>query len=616
MARKSDDTRSGARNLGVLGESKTARGSLRFSTTTFDIVDYFKFKLSSRSSVSLTLSGLKSDANLRLLDSTNQVITTSTKRGKKAESIAEDLDAGDYFIQVNQNDFAGNKYILKASAGAPTSAGPSNGSSGGSSGAPGFTSPTPSTPADPGNIPATAFDTGRLSGVKAYRNTVGGADVADYYRFTVDKSSKVTISTGNVTGGSVNTSLVYDINGNEFVDQGDVIATNEVITKALGAGTYFIGVTPTAGSNVDYTIKLEESAVTGITNAADPPLGLGGATDLGAILGNKSVKQVVSSSDATNPQLVGTFDSTDIYKFSLNSVSNFSALLNSSQLTGDVTMSLIYDDGNPANGGTEFDDRNGIANPGKKVNGLVLGGDFIGGVFTGSSEGGSALSINKTLGAGTYYLGVTQRKVTDNTTYDLNLFVNNTVKGISPIPEPNDGVTTAFNVGALTQNVNYKQFVGSTDTSDFYRFTLTQDRNIIIRYNGTPELVALRLGADLNNDGFLGLGEDKNNNGEFDIGEDLNGNGKLDREIFDQQLYGDVVYNPLPPFHNSESKFEYNPSVNGFFTTAPTDIYAKLSAGTYIIQVDAQATEVDLGDGLARYGSANVLYNLSFMLDG
>jgi hypothetical protein len=47
----------------------------------------------------------------------------------------------------------------------------------------------------------------------------------------------------------------------------------------------------------------------------------------------------------------------------------------------------------------------------------------------------------------------------------------------------------------------------------------------------------------------------------------------------------------------------------------PTDIYARLPAGTYYIQVDAQATDVDLGDGLGRYGSANVLYNLSFMLE-
>lgn len=640
MAKNDFDDRRGARNLGFLGRQQTVKGALGISNLNApDYDDYYKFGLKARSSVSLTLKNLKANADLRLIGSDGNALATSRKRGKKVEKITKNLDPGNYYVLVSQ-DGVNTSYSLTLAKGAPTSSGedPDNpggsGDDGGLNGddPPPFSASKTITPSpEPGSIPATAFNVGNINGEKAYKDTVGGADAADFYRFNVTRSSKITVSTGDVVDGSVETRLIYDVNGNDFVDAGDVIASGEYITKALGAGTYFVGVTASSGNKVTYTVKLEEDEIKGLNNTnPDPSLGLGGAKDLGALQGALNIKQVIGSSDTSNPQLVGTFESTDIYKFTLNSISNFSVLLNSKQLTGDVTMSLIYDD-----------DGNGIANPGELKNGLVVGGNFIGGVFTGSSAGGSALTINKTLGAGAYYIAVTQRKVVDNTTYDLNLFVNNTVTGITPATDPGSSMGSAFDIGSLNRNISYKQFVGSVDGSDFYRFTIDQPRNIIIRYNGTPEQVALRFGQDLNGNGVfdpredlddngrITFNEDLNNNGILDPGEDKNQDGYLERsedrnlngilepnEVFEQQLSGDVVYSPLPPFYSSDASFNRDPILNGFYTTVSTDIYAKLSPGTYFIQVDPQATVVDLGDSLSRYGSANVLYNLSFMLDG
>lgn len=621
MAR--DDTRRGARNLGVLTRRRTIRDSLNFSALTPDYDDFFKFRLTGRSGVSLVLNGLDANADLRLLRGGENVETIrfSRKRGKRTERINRTLDAGEYLIQVSQ-DGVNTKYALTLSTFAPgTGGGGSGGGGGGDDGGSGgggsnidFNSPPPVTPSsEPGNLPATAFNAGALSGIRSYRTTVGGTDTADFYRVNVGRSARVTVATGNVSGGSVETSLVYDVNGNNVVDSNDVIGTGNVITKALGAGTYFVGVTPTSGQNVTYTLRLEEIAVAGVTGTPDPAMGLTDATDLGALRTSLNVQQLVSPSDTTKPQLVGTFDSTDIYRFTLENYVNFSALLNSSQLTGEVTMSLIYDDGDPRNGGTEVDDRNRIANPGEDRGG-VIGGDFLGGVFTGSSAGGSALAINKDLGAGTYYLAVTQREIADGTTYNLNLAINSVIPGVSPINEPNPlvpnpfanpfvdnrSLATAFPVGPLTQNVNFKQFVGAVDGVDVYSFTLTQESNVILRYNGTPELVVLRFGADRNNSGFLG--------------DEPAPDRATNPEVFPQQLFGNVVYSPLPPFFDPAARFD--PVRNGFLTSVPTDIYARLPAGTYYIEVDAQATTVDLGDGLTRYGSANVLYNLSFILEG
>ncbi len=609
MARLPDDTTAGARNLGTLDRRRRITGSLSISDRAFDLDDFFKFRVaSSGTEVVLALRNLQANADLRLLDAEGASIAVSRRRGTRNERIARTLNAGEYFIQVSQ-DGVNTRYTLIASPQSALPGGGGGGTGGGTGGGGSF--PNPISPSsDPGNILPNAFDTGVLSGRKAFTDTVDSGDSIDFYRFTLNQSSRVGIFTNQITGGTVTTSLIYDINGNEIVDGEDVLQRNPSIdnasiNKALGAGSYFVRVnleTITANS-ISYVLQLQQEAVTGLSPVADPPLGLGGATSLGALAGSLTLNQIVSTSDSSNPSLVGTFDSTDIYTFTLAAeASNFSALLNTSQLTGNVAIALIRDE----NG-------NGIANPGEpNEEGLIILGDFPGGAFTGSSIGGAAVAINKTLTAGTYYLAVVQREVTDNTTYSLNLFANS-ISGLTPVGDVvvngevidgNGSIASAYSIGSLEQNLSIKQVVGGADGNDFYTFTLSEERNIIIRYNGSPELAGIRFGQDRNGNGFL----------DFDDAIPLlPGNTGFEQEVFEPSLTGDVVYSPLPPFTGSGS-FD---RLIGAFTTAggATDIYAKLPAGTYVVQVDAQATTTDLGDGLVRYGTANILYNLSFILD-
>jgi hypothetical protein len=601
-----DDAPSGAQGLGQLKKARSIKGFIG----SFDTADYYRVKLTGRSSLAVSLTGMNAPVKVRITDVKGVFLAKG-----KASSVTKTLDAGVYYIQVSRIGSSTN-YNLKASINGGSA--PEN---------PGTTPTTPTTPgsapvdaSDPGSFPAKAFEVGKLDATsKTFKGAVGGLDAGDFFRFTIDKPNQFASSLSSVSGGDVEASLIYDINGNGLVDDGDVITKGAEIGKSLGNGTYFVGVTATQGTNVSYSLKLSGVAIAGISPTADPPLGLGNASNLGAVNGLVNVKQ-----------LVGSTDSTDIYKFTLNGVSNFSTLLNSTQRTGDVTMSLIYDEEN-----------DGIADPerafyevevqedGKRVANEVRDpGDFIGGVFTTGSGGGSALAINKTLGAGTYYIAVTQRKLTDNSTYDLSLFVNNTVTGISPATDPGSNLDTANNLGTLNSPINIKQFVGSVDRFDTYKFTLSQERNIIINYNGSPELAVLRLGKDLNNNGLIdfNLSEDGNNNGILDGKEDLNRDGILNfSEVYEPEptsrplALGRAVYMPLPPYFNSESKFMFkdgNKLINGFRTTVPTAIYAKLPAGTYFLQVDAQGVTVDLGDPAKRSGSANILYNLSIQLDG
>ncbi len=672
MARnRSDDTLQGARKLGVLEGQRAIRGRLGvISSSSFDLDDYFSFTLQGRSSFSAALRGLEGNLDLRLRSPDGTQIASSTRRGTRNERISRTLEPGRYIIQVSTDgDTSPYRLILAPSdsldggGGGGNNGGGGGGNNGGGGGGDIFGNPTSAFDTDPPNradnqnpspspsnnnflnIALQSVPFGRaLSGTVNLLNdpTATGSDPTDFYRVNVTRSSRIQVRTGNVTGGSVSTDLIFDVNGSGSVDQGDVLITGPDVTKALGAGTYFVGVTATAQTNsstpISYRVRVDENPITNLNPSADPPvgIGLGGPADIGGnpvgsspsdlnALGNVTLRQVVSPSDTQNLQLVGTFDSADVYHFRLSAeASNITALINSAQTSGNITMSLVFEDGDPAYGGSYFDDRNGIANPGGEQNG-VIGGDFIGGAFTGSSTGGSALAINKTLGAGRYYLIVTQRELTDGSSYTINLNVNNVVTGLSPATDLNsinpsvfpnltsaNGIANTFpnndtTAGALNispqfpaQSVAYKQFVGATDGSDYYSFTLTQPTNIIIRYDGTPELVALRFGQDLNGSGILG--DDQAVEG-------------VPREVFpyDQPINraSNVIYSPLPPL----------PSVNfdvqrqAVLTTAPVDIYARLDPGTYYVQIDPQATQVDLGDGFTRYGSANVLYNLAFIVE-
>jgi Bacterial pre-peptidase C-terminal domain len=90
-----DDRLSGARNLGVLNGIKTVRDSVGLK----DRNDYYAFTLNGRSSFNLVLNKLKNNVDVALIQG-GRTLFSSTRRGRKSESIATTLDAGTYYIRV------------------------------------------------------------------------------------------------------------------------------------------------------------------------------------------------------------------------------------------------------------------------------------------------------------------------------------------------------------------------------------------------------------------------------------------------------------------------------------------------------------------------------------
>ncbi|MBD1907052.1 pre-peptidase C-terminal domain-containing protein [Funiculus sociatus GB2-A5] len=82
-----------------------------------DPLDYYKFTLSGRSSLFLTLGRLSADANVQLFNSSNpnQAIASSTRRGSYREYIGATLDAGTYFVKVYRQS-GDSYYNLRMSA--------------------------------------------------------------------------------------------------------------------------------------------------------------------------------------------------------------------------------------------------------------------------------------------------------------------------------------------------------------------------------------------------------------------------------------------------------------------------------------------------------------------
>jgi hypothetical protein len=109
-SRKSDNNQNGARVIGQLNGTKKFRGAVGIS----DKTDFYSFTLSGRSSFNLSLSKLKNNVDV-FVQQGKQVIARSTKGGKKPEAIATTLEAGTYFVRVEQKR-GNSRYKLSLNA--------------------------------------------------------------------------------------------------------------------------------------------------------------------------------------------------------------------------------------------------------------------------------------------------------------------------------------------------------------------------------------------------------------------------------------------------------------------------------------------------------------------
>ncbi|WP_228008542.1 S8 family serine peptidase [Microcystis aeruginosa] len=266
-----------------------------------------------------------------------------------------------------------------------------------------------------GNTLATARDITIGATPTTYSDFVGSTDSNDYYRFSLGTTSNFSL---DLTGLSANANVsLLDSNGRVITKSTNGGTSNESITRQLNAGTYYVLVYPHSGST-NYNLSLAAASVTIPDNAGNT---LATARDI-----------TIGATPTSYSDFVGSTDTNDYYRFSLGDISDFS--LNLTGLSADADVSLL---------------------------------DSNGSVITSSTNGSnSSESITRQLNAGTYYVLV--YPLSGSTNYNLSLAAASVT-----IPD-NAGNTlaTARDITIGATPTSYSDFVGSTDTNDYYRFSL------------------------------------------------------------------------------------------------------------------------------------------------
>ncbi len=249
-------------------------------------------------------------------------------------------------------------------------------------------------------------------------------------------------------------------------------------------------------------------AVTPVTQAPPPPQNTGDPFPAPGTTLNTSSDLGVVNGSRNLTDFVGTDDPNDYYRFVLANNSEFGLTLGA--LTNSANVQLIKD----YNQNGEIDDGDGD----------VLTSDY-----GYSSENAN---INQALAAGTYFIRV---YTNGNTNYDLRLNVA-PQPGNTPV-DPGNTLSTALDIGSVSGERSFKEFVGTTDRNDIYRFSLSNNSDIKLTL------------SSLTQSAYIALIQDKNGNGRIDDGD------------------GDVL--------KSDSGYS---SENGYINQA-------LAAGTYFIRV-------------------------------
>ncbi len=391
------NSRGNARNVGTLRGDRTFQDFIGSGDTN----DYYRFDLERKSDFGLALTGLSADAEVQLLNGSGQVIESSTGPGSSTETITRSLNAGSYYVRVYPYSGSTN-YTLNLSA-------------------------TEARPDLAGNSLATALNIGKLDASRTFQDFIGLDDTNDYYRFTLDNASDFELALSDL---SADAEVQLLNNSGQVIESSTRSGSNtETITRSLTAGRYYVRVYPYSGST-DYTLNLSATEI----QADLAGNNFASARDIGSLGSARSFRD-----------LVGTTDTNDYYRFTLNRSSNFRLTLNG--LSADADVELLRSDGSLLQSSLN--------------------------ARTNSEQ------IAQVISAGTYYVRVYPFSGTTN--YNLTL----SATAISNQDGVGDTLGSARNIGTLRGTQTFREAVGAgVDANDYYRFSIDRESGFELSLTG------------------------------------------------------------------------------------------------------------------------------------
>lgn len=302
-----------------------------------------------------------------------------------------------------------------------------------------------------GNSIATAHTIGTLSGAaQSFTDSVNVGDTSDYYSFNVAQNSQVSLSLSGVTANASFT--LYDASGNTVLNASDATPSHNgsitVNLAPLSTGSYYIGIANNYDST-NYTLTASAVALQSGNNAA--------ITSAASIAPSTAPQSVIGYIDPAVAQ-------TDYYKITLTSQTVVNLRLNG-LTNGDVISPL-------------------------ELSLLGSGGSTIAGTYATQSSGDGLISEN--LAAGTYYAKVTQDG--SATPFTLTYSTGSPAVGSPTVDNAGNTMAVARDIGTLSGTVgNYVDWVGTSDTQDFYKFTLSTASNIFFDATGLTNYANMTL---------------------------------------------------------------------------------------------------------------------------
>lgn len=489
-----------------------------------DTRDYYRFTLDDTSIFNLTLEGLSADADVRLLDGSGNTIATSNRSGNTSESINRTLDAGDYFIQVYPwSSNTSTNYSLNVSAIALDSVGNNREN-------------------------ASVINLDGNGTTKTFTDLIGGSDTNDYYRFSVGSISNINLT---LDGLSADADVrLLDSNGNTISISNNGGRTAESINRTLDIGDYYISIYPWGSDFSSYDLNLSTTALDFAGNNLNEALGIElnstaqtftdwlGSTDtndyyrftldktsileltLDGLSADADVRLLNSSGNTVASSLKGGINAESIsqsldagnyyikvYPGSNNENTSYNLNLSASpeDFAGnnlDNARSITLDESGTAKTFTDWIDSvdaidyysfnlDVISTLEINLDSLVADADVrlldaSGNTISVSNNGGnSSESINQTLSAGNYYIQV-YPWANAATSYDLSVLA-------TIFDSAGNSLNEALGIELNSTTQTFTDWLGSTDTNDFYRFTLDETSILELSMDGLSADADVRL---------------------------------------------------------------------------------------------------------------------------
>lgn len=396
-----------------------------------DRVDWYNFSVPIESDVNLTLDRLRQDLNVEIYDDGGELVDEGKKTGRKAEKIElEGLEPGTYNIKVFPNGGAKSNYRLGITATAP------------------YVDDYASVKEalDFGNIP--------IGETRVFNDEMGrtegrsGRDTEDWVSFTIDEESLVDI---DLTRLRQNIDMIlYDDDGTTTLNNSrNKGRKSENIAEILEEGTYHVQILPKGNSRSNYRFSVNAEPI-------PEPRQEFTVGDLLSLEDGYSIR-----GEEIGFTSGGIRNVIDRHLFSISDERNVEIDLTG--LKRNANIALYDDDGT-----------------------LLLE----------SRKGGRKNeNISYTLDPGDYYVDVEPQNQA-KTKYNLDIFAS----GSSVDPDGGPVLETSLynDIGNLTEDYSKIDNVGfgsgsSRDEVDYYKFELSEDKNLTISLNKLSADIDLEL---------------------------------------------------------------------------------------------------------------------------